>query len=166
MKRILSSAAIALALAGIGLGGVRLAYAQSASASVNVPTVVVTVVQALPLSLSSPASYQLYNGGSMVSMDSSGALTVNGPTEIRFIIQGADGTTYSPVGISFKEVSGGTSDSIGSTAFPMRTLVARANTTRLSVFDADPTPDEFEFTLTIQRSDGTLAIIDPMIINK
>ena len=165
MKRIVLSAAIALLLTGTG------AYAQSAPpATLNVPTVVVTVTQLLPLSMSSAASYQLYNGGSMVSMNPDGGLVVNGPTEIRFIIQGAGGTAYSPVGISFKEApgdaSGGRLDPLGSTTFPTRTLVAHGNATQLSVYDADSAPAEFEFSLMIQRSDGTLAVIDPQITNK
>lgn len=136
----------------------------------NVPTVVVTVTQLLPLSMSSIASYRLYDGGGMVSMNPGGGLVVNGPTEIRFIIHGADGTAYSPVGISFKkssrDASGGTFDPLGRTAFPMRTFIAHGNTTQLSVFDADSAPAEFEFSLMIESPGGTMAVIDPPIINK
>ena len=134
------------------------------------PTVVVTVTQLLPLSLSSPASYQLYNGGNLVSMNSNGGLVVNGPTEIRFIIQGADGTAYSPVGFRFKEASsdasGGMGDPLGRSAFPMRTFVPQGNTAQLSVFDADPAQAEFEFSLMIESPSGTVAVIDPPIINR
>lgn len=166
MKRIVLSTAIALLLTGSGWG-----HAQPASSSVlNVPTVVVTVTQLLPLSLSSIASYHLYNGGKLVSMSPGGGLVVNGPPEIRFIVQSASGTTYSPVGISFKEApsdaSGGKGDPLGRSAFPMRTFVSQGNTTQLSVFDADPASAEFEFSLMIESSGGTMAVIDPPIINK
>jgi hypothetical protein len=86
-----------------------------------------------------------------------------------------DRHTYSPVGISFKEVAGanaetahrdrGGRDPLGHTAFPTRTFVSRGNTLQLSLFDANPEPGEFKFDLIIQRSDGTLGIIDPAIRN-
>lgn len=182
MKRTLSSAVIAFCFAGaVGLGG---AYAQSApnsylqnapgpqqaaSIPLNVPTVVVTVTQFLPLTLSSPASYQLYSGGSMVTMDVNGGLTVNGPTEIRFIVQGADGTKYNPVGINFKQVSNyagsGSLDPLGHLAFPTRTFTTHGNATQLSVFDTNVAPADFEYDLVIQRSDGALGLIDPPVKN-
>lgn len=87
----------------------------SSNPTVEVPTVVITVTQALLLPPESRASYSLHNGGSAVSMDSGGDITVNAPTDIRFVIQSADGTVYRPVGVSFRQA--GTPDPNGPNNF-------------------------------------------------
>lgn len=100
-------------------------------------------------------------------------------TEVHFELsvhaREGDRHTYSPVGISFKEVAGANSeaahrgrgdrDPLGHAAFPTRTFVSRGDTLQLSLFDANPEPGEFKFDLVIQRSDGFLGIIDPQIRN-
>lgn len=84
--------------------------------------------------------------------------------------------TYSPVGISFREVHGPTRakasrhrdcghDPLGHAAFPARAFASRGSTAQLSLFDANPERAEFKFDLVIQRSDGKLGIIDPTIRN-
>ena len=86
-----------------------------------------------------------------------------------------DRYTYSPVGISFKEVCDGGEvaerhevgrDLLGHAAFPVRTFASRDRVMQLSIFDANPEPAEFKFDLVIQRSDGLLGIIDPPVKNK
>lgn len=75
------------------------------------------MTQALPLPLESQATWRLYNGGSAVSMDANGDLTVNMPTDIRFVIEGPNGTAYSPVGVTFRQA--GTSDPTGAINFTL-----------------------------------------------
>lgn len=90
-----------------------------------------------------------------------------------------DRYTYTPVGISFRETAdaalrgkpesrdrkGDGRDPLGRSAFPVRTFVSRGDTMQLTLFDANPEPNEFKFDLVIQRSDGLLGIIDPTIRN-
>lgn len=87
-----------------------------------------------------------------------------------------DRYSYSPVGVSFREVRGGASaemgerrlgdrDPLGHAAFPTRAFASRGKIMQFSLFDAIPEPGEFKFDLIIQRSDGRLGIIDPTIKN-
>lgn len=105
-------------------------------------------------------------------------IVVTAEVYLELSVSGADGDrySYSPVGISFKEVRGGGSaeeaerhggdrDLLGHAAFPRRAFASRGNTMQLSLFDANPEPAEFKFDLLIQRSDGRLGIIDPTIRN-
>jgi hypothetical protein len=105
-------------------------------------------------------------------------IVVTAETHLEFSVSAREGDryAYSPVGISFKELPGGTriktirrrrgaSDPLGHAAFPARKFVARGSTLQLSLFDANPEPAEFKFDLVIQRSDGTLGVIDPTIRN-
>jgi hypothetical protein len=78
---------------------------------------------------------------------------------------GNDRHTYSPVGISFREIHAYERDPLGHAAFPARRFVSRGGTVQLSLFDANPEPAEFKFDLMIQRSDGSLGVIDPQIRN-
>ncbi len=89
------------------------------------------------------------------------------------------GYAYSPVGISFRQTTGvraqeaagnhsedqGLRDPLGHAAFPFRTTVSKGDTMQLTLFDANPEPGEFEFSLIIQRSDGVLSVVDPQIHN-
>lgn len=106
------------------------------------------------------------------------AIVVTAEAHLEFSVSAREGDryTYSPVGISFKELRGGGGaeaagrrggdhDPLGHAAFPTRRFASRGNTVQLSLFDANPEPAEFKFDLLIQRSDGTLGIIDPAIRN-
>jgi hypothetical protein len=105
-------------------------------------------------------------------------IVVTAEVFLEFSVSAREGDryTYSPVGISFKEVRGaikgkaarrhdGDRDPLGHAAFPTRTFASRGSTLQLSLFDAIPEPAEFKFDLVIQRSDGSLGIIDPQIRN-
>jgi hypothetical protein len=105
-------------------------------------------------------------------------IVVTAEAHLEFSVSARKGDryTYSPVGISFKELPagarakaigrrGGARDPLGHAAFPARRFVARGNTLQLSLFDANPEPAEFKFDLVIQRSDGTLGVIDPTVRN-
>lgn len=105
-------------------------------------------------------------------------IVVTAEAHLEFSVSAREGDryTYSPVGISFKELRGGARaeaagrrggdhDPLGHSAFPARRFVARGNTLQLSLFDANPEPAEFKFDLVIQRSDGSLGVIDPQIRN-
>lgn len=97
-------------------------------------------------------------------------IVVTAEVHLEFSVSAREGErhTYSPVGISFNEVSrrrGGGRDPLGHAAFPRRTFASRGSTLQLSLFDANPEPAEFKFDLVIQRSDGKLGVIDPTIRN-
>ena len=106
-------------------------------------------------------------------------IVVMAEAHLEFSVSAREGDryTYSPVGISFKETSGTPSDAasdqrcggrdpLGHAAFPTRRFVSRGSTLQLSLFDANPEPGEFKFDLVIQRSDGSLGVIDPGIENR
>lgn len=106
-------------------------------------------------------------------------IVVRAEVYLEFSVSARDGDryTYSPVGISFKETSGAAStetsdqrcggrDPLGHAAFPVRGFVSRGSTLQLSLFDANPEPAKFKFDLMIQRSDGSLGVIDPGIENR
>lgn len=108
-----------------------------------------------------------------------GTIVVSAEAYLEFSVSAREGDryTYSPVGISFREVRGAASaeeakaghgehDPLGHAAFPMRTAVSRGRTTQLTVYDANPERATFKFDLVIQRSDGALGIIDPPVENK
>lgn len=105
-------------------------------------------------------------------------IVVTAEAYLEFSVSAREGDryTYSPVGVSFKELAGsarakvasrrgGGCDPLGHVAFPARRFVSRGSTLQLSLFDANPEPAEFKFDLVIQRSDGSLGIIDPKIRN-
>lgn len=105
-------------------------------------------------------------------------LVVTAEAYLEFSVSAREGDqyNYSPVGISFKELPGdaraeatrrrgGDRDPLGHSAFPARRFVSRGNTLQLSLFDANPAPAEFKFDLVIQRSDGSLGVIDPQVRN-
>lgn len=94
-------------------------------------------------------------------------IAVTGPVFLEFSLTAREGDryTYSPVGISFKEVRGSNRDPLGHAAFPTRRFASLGNAMQLSLFDANPEPAEFKYDLVIQRSDGKLGIIDPTIRN-
>jgi hypothetical protein len=106
------------------------------------------------------------------------AIVVTAEAYLEFSVSAREGDrhTYSLVGISFKELRdgdrdegtgrrGGDHDPLGHAAFPARRFVSRGSTLQLSLFDANPEPAEFKFDLVIQRSDGSLGVIDPKIRN-
>lgn len=106
-------------------------------------------------------------------------IVVTTEAHLEFSVSGREGDryTYSPVGISFKETSGtasevasdqgcGGRDPLGHAAFPARRFVSHGGTLQLSLFDANPEPGKFKFDLMIQRSDGSLGVIDPGIENR
>lgn len=105
-------------------------------------------------------------------------IVVTAEAHLEFSVSAREGDryTYSPVGVSFKELPDGARakaighrdsgrDPLGHAAFPTRAFVSRGNALQLSLFDANPEPAEFKFDLVIQRSDGTLGVIDPAIHN-
>jgi hypothetical protein len=113
---------------------------------------------------------------------------INDPIEVsaevylNFSVRGGEGDShsYALVGISFRETTdsetmraagihcreGSIADRLGHAAFSMRTIAAKGDTTQLTVFDANPEPREFEYSLMVQRSDGWLGVIDPKIRNR
>jgi hypothetical protein len=105
-------------------------------------------------------------------------IIVSAEVFLEFSVSARDGGRhlYSPVGISFKEISEiavgeatkgrcGDRDPLGHAAFPMRKVASRGSTTQLTLLDTNPEPAEFKFDLVIQRSDGLLGVIDPTIRN-
>ncbi|MGH8183394.1 MAG: hypothetical protein ACREPH_07025 [Rhodanobacteraceae bacterium] len=94
-------------------------------------------------------------------------IVVTGAAFLEFSVSTREGDryTYSPVGISFKELRGSDHDPLGHAAFPTRGFASLSNAMQLSLFDANPEQAEFKFDLVIQRSDGRLGIIDPTIRN-
>lgn len=105
-------------------------------------------------------------------------IEVTAEVYLEFLVHGQKGDkyTYMPVGIGFREVPGtkrrqaaasrgGLRDPLGRAAFPLRTVAARGDTAQLTLFDANPEPGVFEFSLVIQRSDGLLSVVDPKIRN-
>ena len=108
-------------------------------------------------------------------------IMVHAEAYLDFCVHARDGDKYSymPIGIGFNEVAGrgareaadsdckkgDSRDPLGRAAFPLRTIVAKGDTTQLTLFDANPEAGEFEFSLIIQRSDGLLSVVDPQIRN-
>lgn len=98
-----------------------------------------------------------------------------------FHVSGAHDERYSyiPIGISFqarpvnapehaaedRAAHAGNPDPLGRAAFPLRATVSKREGSQLTVFDANPEPNEFKFSVVIQRSDGALGIIDPPVRN-
>lgn len=107
-------------------------------------------------------------------------IVVTAEVHLEFSVSAREGDrySYSPVGISFKEETSsaasevasdhrcGGPDPLGHAAFPSRRFVSRGSTLQLSLFDANPEPGKFKFDLMIQRSDGSLGVIDPGIENR
>ena len=73
--------------------------------------------------------------------------------------------TYRPSVICFKQSLGKT-DPLGDKAFPERSIVAQGNAKLLRVKDINPESADFDFSLSIQRSDGAVGVIDPKIRNR
>lgn len=93
-------------------------------------------------------------------------IVVNSEANIQFNVTDASGATgtYVPVGIGFKE--GNPEDPIGMAAFPDRTIECTDGKTTLTLTDAHPGENSFEFGIIIERSrDGGLSVIDPKIQN-
>lgn len=116
----------------------------------------------------SDADVQLTDGGNIATQGK-----VNDPINVIqsgtlvFTLQAKEGDddTYVPVGIGFKE--GASTDPIGSSAFPTRTIGAGDDgVIVLTLVDANKEENSFEFGLVIERaSDGSLSVIDPRITN-
>jgi len=107
------------------------------------------------------------------------SIVVSAEVYLDFFVSAREGDryTYSPVGISFREVPArapgeaaeareGECDPLGHAAFPTRIVASRGSTTQLTLFDANPEPAQFKFDLVIQRSDGALGVVDPQIRNR
>lgn len=115
---------------------------------------VVTITHTQPLPLASQASYELYNGGSAVSMDSSGDLTVSAPTDIRIVIRGTDGASYNPVGASFRQA--GITDPNGAINFRTQNSENQV----LVIHDDDQLPDTtYLYHLVFVGPDGQLHVL-------
>ncbi|MGH8113752.1 MAG: hypothetical protein ACREPS_01665 [Rhodanobacteraceae bacterium] len=109
-------------------------------------------------------------------------IVVSAEVYLEFFVHARQGDRYAymPVGIAFRDVAGidprGAADShriegnrrdpLGRAAFPLRTIAAKGDTTQLTLLDANPEPGECEFSLIVQRSDGSLSVIDPQIRNQ
>lgn len=107
-------------------------------------------------------------------------IVVHDEVYLEFSVHAREGDryTYSPIGISFREErdsakaeaadrrGGDCDDLLGHAAFPKRTVVSRGHTMQLTLYDANPVRAMFKYDLVIQRSDGSLGIIDPPIQNK
>ena len=120
--------------------------------------------------------------GTVSQASINGPIVVDAEVYLNFVVHAGRGDTYSylPIGVGFRdttlaeaaqtvETRGGQCDSrdpLGRAAFPMRTLMSRGDTAQLTLFDANPTRAEFDFTLIVQRSDGLLGVVDPKIINR
>ncbi|HET9819586.1 MAG TPA: hypothetical protein VFP92_10515 [Rhodanobacteraceae bacterium] len=107
-------------------------------------------------------------------------IVVSAEVYLEFFVHARKGDRYAymPVGIGFREEVAGIErkqvaknrgdhrDPLGRAAFPLRTIAAKGDTTQLTLFDANPEPGVFEFSLVIQRSDGLLSVIDPQVRNR
>ncbi len=115
----------------------------------------------------SDADIQLTDGGGIASQSAiNDPIVVTGAGDIVFHLQAKQGANdnYIPVGIGFKQ--GASSDPLGVVAFPARTIAASSTETTLTLNDADPEQNSFEFGLVIERvSDGSLSVVDPEISN-
>ncbi len=86
-------------------------------------------------------------------MDASGNLTVKAPTDIRFVIQSADGGAYSPVGVSLRQA--GTSDPTGAINF-MSNVAGQV----MVIHDNDQLPDStYVYQLEFEDQSGQLHTI-------
>lgn len=108
-------------------------------------------------------------------------IVVSAEVYLDFFVSARQGDRYAymPVGIGFRETTethvpdesgdrrseGDGRDPLGRSAFPVRTIASKGDTTQLTLFDANPQPGKFEFSLVIQRSDGRLSVVDPQIHN-
>lgn len=92
-------------------------------------------------------------------------IVINQAVNIGIVLNAPTGDkyTYSPVGIAFKE--GNSTDPLGNSAFPTRTIVSNKTGAQMVLSDANPTANSFEFGVVVQRSDGLLSVIDPQIKN-
>ena len=109
-------------------------------------------------------------------------IVVSAEVYLEFFVHARQGDRYAymPVGIGFKGTAatesrkatdnhykeGDTRDPLGRAAFPLRSIVAKGDTTQLTLLDANPEEAEFEFSLIVQRSDGLLSVVDPTIRNR
>ena len=103
--------------------------------------------------------------GAISQSKSNDPIVVNKAVNIGIVLHAEKGDKYSyyPVGIAFKE--GKSTDPLGNNAFPTRTIVSGSGGAQLTLSDANPEENSFEFGLIVQRSDGELSVIDPKIEN-
>lgn len=114
------------------------------------------------LDLNSLASFSLFNAQGAITINSSGDIVVQKPTEIRFVLASNSSAEYKIVGISFNQTDLDRSDPVGSTSFPIRSISDNV----LIVRCTGDKPSTFKYSVVFQRkSDGTLAVIDPRIKN-
>lgn len=107
-------------------------------------------------------------------------IVVSAAVYLEFFVHAREGDRYAymPVGIGFRNVAGiehnvamtrpkegNRGDPLGNAAFPVRQVVAKGNTTQLTLHDTNLERAEFDFSLVIQRSDGLLSVVDPQIRN-
>ncbi len=105
-------------------------------------------------------------GEGAISQDKSNdPIVVNKAVNIGIAVYASEGDKFSyyPVGIAFQE--GNSDDPLGNSAFPTRTIVSTKSGSQLTLSDANPEENSFEFGVIIQRSDGFLSVIDPQIRN-
>lgn len=91
-------------------------------------------------------------------------LLVNSPCSLVFSVDAAPGddASYIPVGIALR---GSPADPRGALAFPDRSVASAGTTVKLVLVDTNPARDSYDFDLVVQRSDGDLGVIDPLINN-
>lgn len=119
--------------------------------------------------------------GSVSQAGVNDTIVVYADVYLDFQVSGAreDRNSYMPIGIAFQACATnraqpqaennaagtGGRDPLGRAAFPLRATVSKRDGAQLTVFDANPEPNEFKFSLVVQRSDGALGIIDPPVKN-
>lgn len=119
----------------------------------------------------SKAVYKLVNNGngnvSHKVVNGEDVFEVKAKVYLEFSVLARSGRklTYRPDTVWFKQ-SVGVNDLLGNKAFPERTVLVQGNTVRLRVKDVNPDAADFDFSLSIQRSDGAVGVIDPKIRNR
>ena len=161
MLRNYRASAIAMLVFASGIG---LSNQSSQAAEITVPTLVMTIDQMAPANANSSASFVLHNGGKAVVLRNAGGdMTVHQPTEIRFVFDPAGTKDYAPVGIAFKQTSGGTSDKAGTRNFPTRNVADGVLTIRADKIDLWA----FKYSIIFERrTDGAIGVIDPEVLNE
>lgn len=91
-------------------------------------------------------------------------LVVNSPCSLVFTVNASagDDSSYIPVGIALR---GSSADPRGALAFPDRSVETTDSLVSLILVDTNPATDSYDFDLVVQRSDGDLGVIDPLINN-
>jgi hypothetical protein len=92
-------------------------------------------------------------------IDAAGNIEVYAATELAFVFTQ---TKFAPSGITFEQRSGDVADPNGKRNFETRSVTNTSVIVSATHVDASG----FEYTITYKRTDGSLGVIDPHIINR